>query len=278
MSREKKDTAEVLASPAVSSEVYDTDYYLHWCAGSENWVHSEGVQPDALYPGSLAKARLAEGDVLLDIGTGRGELVAVAVGMGARHAIGIEYSFDALELARKTVLAAGITPGAPEATVSLLAADSRQIPLNDNSVDLVTLLDVVEHLTVDELHRTLIEARRVLRPGGRVFAHTLPSRTIYNVTYRLQRLALPTRWRRWPADPRVELEHKMHVNEQSRASLGKALRRADFTKVSVERGQIVYAGFVPDEGARKLYPRLARFRLTAGLAIADLWAEGTAPS
>ena len=261
-----------LPPPAVSSAAYDGDYYSHSCAGYEQWVTSGGAQPDALYEGSLALARLSAGDVVVDIGAGRGELIAVAIAQGASRAIGIEYSASALDFARKTLEVAGV-----QGKAAVIAADSRQIPLPSGTADLVTMLDVVEHLTPSELHQTLLEAHRVLRPGGRVFAHTLPTRTIYNVTYRLQRLLVPGRRARWPADPRVEVERVMHVNEQTKSSLLRALKKAGFTSANVKRGQWIHDSFVPDARARRLYHRLAAHRLTAGLGIADLWAEAVRP-
>lgn len=259
-----------LEPPAVAAKVYDEDYYLHWCAGYEEWGDSGGSRPDALYEGSLTKARMRPGDVLVDLGTGRGELLAVAVSRGASRAVGVEYSHSALDFARKTLGASGA-----ESRAIVLAADTRRLPLPDAMADLVTMLDIVEHLTPPELHQTLLEARRVLRPGGRLFAHTTPTRTIYDVTYRIQRLAVPGRRRSWPVDPRVELERVMHVNEQTRGSLTRALRSAGFGNVNVERGEWIHDTFVPEGKPRHLYHRLARHRLTAWLAIADLWAEAT---
>jgi ubiquinone/menaquinone biosynthesis C-methylase UbiE len=259
----------VLAPPAVAPTVYDGDYYTRWCAGHDDWVQSSGAVADALYAGSLDRARLRPGEVLVDIGTGRGEALAVAVARGAAAAVGVAYSPSALGLARRTLQAAGV-----EGRAVVVGADARRLPLPDAVADLVTMLDVVEHLTPDELHHTLIEARRVLRPGGRVFAHTLPTRTVYQVTYRWQRLLVPGRRRRWPADPRVELERVMHVNEQTRRKLRRALLAAGFASVRVERGAWVHDSFVPDERARRLYHRLAAHRLTAPLGVADLWAEG----
>jgi hypothetical protein len=105
----------------------------------------------------------------------------------------------------------------------------------------------------------------------------MPTRTIYDVTYRFQRLAVPGRRRRWPADPRLELERVMHINEQTKTSLTRSLKRAGFSNVQVERGAWIHTDFVPQEEARQLYRRLAAHRLTAGLGIADLWAEATRP-
>jgi predicted SAM-dependent methyltransferase len=142
------------------------------------------------------------------------------------------------------------------------------------SFDLVTLLDVVEHLSHDELAATLREARRALRPGGRIFVHTFPTRTLYDVTYRLQRASRPARRERWPRNPRNQLERTMHINEQSLGSLRSALRAAGFANVKVFPGAWIYTDFVPDAAARRVYHRLARIPYLRRLAVADLWAEG----
>ncbi|HVT21947.1 MAG TPA: hypothetical protein VHE57_11225, partial [Mycobacteriales bacterium] len=110
-------------------------------------------------------------------------------------------------------------------------------------------------------------------PGGRLFAHTFPTRTIYDVTYRGMRLAARLAGRSWPADPRNDYEHRMHVNEQTRRSLRGALRKAGFTHPEVRFGEWVHADFVPSARARRAYERLARHRLTAPLGAADLWAD-----
>jgi cyclopropane fatty-acyl-phospholipid synthase-like methyltransferase len=264
--------AQTIPPPSVSASLYDTDYYSNWCAGFDEWNGSEGARPAALYQGSLQRARMRPGDVVVDLGTGRGELLAVAVEMGAACAIGVEYSLEALAFAQRTLAAHAMSGRAV-----VMAADTRRLPLRDSLADLVVMLDIVEHLSPAELHLTLTEARRVLRPGARVFVHTMPTRTIYDVTYRLQRLVVPGRRRRWPADPRREIEHLMHINEQTKTSLTRSLNRAGFSNVRVERGAWIHNDFVPQEKAKQLYQRLAAHRLTAGLGVADLWAEATCP-
>ena len=69
----------------------------------------------------------------------------------------------------------------------------------------------------------------------------------------------------------------MHVNEQTLGSMRRALRRAGFGDVRAEHGQWLHTAFVPSERARRLYPRLARRRLTAPLGACDLFAEGRRP-
>ncbi len=260
-----------LPDPVVPADAYDEAYYLQACMGYAEWAADPGAPIHGTYAYALQRAALAPGETLVDIGTGRGELLALAMQSGAGRAIGVEYSEAAVALAHRTLAAQGVQ-------AQVLLADARAVPLADDVADLVTLLDVVEHLSPDELDRALLEARRILRPGGRIVVHTFPNRLIYDVTYRWQRLAVPGRRRRWPADPRGELERSMHVNEQTRRSLRRALRQAGFGDLDVTYGAFIHDAIVPEQDARArtLVHRLTAHRLTQALGLADLWAAGVA--
>ncbi len=262
----------ILPPPTVPAAVYDEAYYLNACAGHAEWTASGGAKAAGIYHFALSRGSLEAGSVLVDIGCGRGELVAMAAERGAR-AIGIEYSSSAVSLAHRTLDAHGMSERA-----RVVEADARAIPLEDDSADLVTLLDVVEHLAPSELACTLGEAFRILRRGGGILIHTAPTRTLYEVTYRLQRMLSPGRRRSWPADPRNELERVMHVNEQTIGSLRAALRRAGFRHVRVEPGHWMHLEFLPDEGARRLYWRLASKRMLRRFGVADLIGEAKRPA
>lgn len=257
--------------PTVPSTVYDEDYFLEVCAGSTEWRRSRGTEIPGMYEGLIRAARVAAEEILVDVGTGRGELLVASIRAGAERAIGIEYSAAAMELARHTLSAHGVRDRA-----QVVVADARAVPLPARSADVVTLCDVVEHLTPDELSAALVEVRRLLKPGGRVFIHTFPTRTIYNTTYRTLRL-LSCRWRRWPRDPRCEYERRMHVNEQTIRSLRHALRRAGFDGVDVRPGEWIHVEFLPSTRARNIYRRLAAHRLTRRLAVANLFAIAFRP-
>ena len=189
------------------------------------------------------------------------------VSSGSRRiALGIEYSADALPLAQRTLDAHGVQDRA-----HVMLADARQLPFPDDSLDVITMLDVVEHLAPAELSACFREVARCLRPSGRLLIHTFPTTTIYDVTYRFQRNVAPWRRRTWPAEPRGELERRMHVNEQTPRRLARSLREAGLAP-KVGMGKWVYTDFVPSERARKTYHRLAKRRLTARFGIGNIWA------
>ena len=253
----------------VSPEVYDDDYYRSCCAGHEAWTASGGAAADGMYAGFLVRAGLRPGEVLVDLGCGRGELLAEAVARGAARAVGVEYAASAVALARQTLAARDVTDRA-----TVVAADVRAVPLPDASADLVTLLDVVEHLAPQEVAAALAEARRLLRPGGRVLVHTMPNRAIYSVTYPVLRAVLGRG--RWPADPRNDWERLMHVNEQTPAGLRRALTAAGFRDVHASVGDWVYADFVPPGAGRRAYSALAKVPGVRRWAVANVWGEGRA--
>ncbi|HVV75211.1 MAG TPA: class I SAM-dependent methyltransferase [Mycobacteriales bacterium] len=257
-----------LEPPRVSPDEYDESYYRTACAGHEEWVQSGGSGQAGIYKGVLRRSGLVPGMTVCDIGAGRGELISLAAEHGAKWAVGIEYSPAAAALATQSVTQRGV---ADRATVTI--ADARRLPLPDGCADLVFMIDVIEHLAPEELTATFAEAHRVLLPGGRLFAHTFPTRTIYDVTYRTMRWAARAAGRSWPADPRNDYEHRMHVNEQTRRRLRRSLRGVGFDQPGVSFGQWVYTDFVPSPRARSAYEMMARHRVTAPLAVADLWVD-----
>jgi len=240
-----------LPPPAVPPGLYDEAYYREVCGDAAAFAAGD---LGGIYAWAADTLALGAGRHLVDVGCGRGELLAQAVARGAR-ATGVEYSEDAAALARATA------PGA-----EVVLADARALPLPDACADACALLDVVEHLTAPELERCLAEVARVLRPGGRLLVHTMPQRRIYDWTYRALRLVA----RSWPADPRNEHEHAMHVGEQTRGSLRRALRAAGLRDVEVRYGEWVHDGFLPSWRARAWWRRAARVPPLRPLTVANL--------
>lgn len=253
-----------LTKPAVPPEAYDAAYYKVRCAGASEWSASGGTHVSGIYYGFLQRAQMRRGETVVDVGTGRGDLLVAAIELGAARVYGVEYAPSAIELAQQTLRAHHA--GCP---AEVIFADARSLPLGDGIADLVCLVDVVEHLTPPELHDALVEARRLLKPGGRIVVHTMPNRLIYTVTYRMLRLLAG--WRRWPADPRNDDERRMHVNELTARGLRRAFAAAGLD-AQVELGKWIYTDFVPAPRARRVYHALARLGPLAHLGVADLWA------
>jgi SAM-dependent methyltransferase len=154
----------------------------------------------------LAEAR--PGERVLDLGCGAGRFVAALRDAGA-DPVGVEVAEAALARARAV---------APGADLRLLEPDG-SIPLEHGSVDLVWCSEVLEHVA-DGAH-LLQEARRVLRPGGRLLV-TVP----YHGRVKAVAIALG----RFDAhyDPQGQ-----HLRFYTRRSLAESLRAAGLEPVSI---------------------------------------------
>jgi SAM-dependent methyltransferase len=135
---------------------------------------------------SQASWRTDADGLVLDAGCGTAKWPIYLRRLGYR-CVGVEISRDACAIGRR------IDPGVP-----LVSADGRRMPLATGSVDACLSLGVVEH---DEAgpHASLLELRRVLRPGGvlvlavpfnNLFRRLLVNRLTSLVTWRRRRLGM----------------------------------------------------------------------------------------
>ena len=108
-----------------------------------------------------ALIELKAGEVVVDLGSGGG----IDVLLSARHvgetgkAYGLDMTDEMLALARENQRQAGVS------NVEFLKGEIENIPLPDDSVDVV-ISNCVINLSADK-DRVLLEAFRVLKPGGR---------------------------------------------------------------------------------------------------------------
>jgi len=109
-----------------------------------------------------AIADLAEGEVVLDLGSGGGiDVILSARRVGATgRAYGLDMTDEMLELARRNAATAGVT------NVEFRKGHIEQIPLPDGAVDVV-ISNCVINLSTDKA-AVIAEAGRVLRAGGRL--------------------------------------------------------------------------------------------------------------
>ena len=96
-------------------------------------------------------------DIVIDLGCGSGRTLLWNRDLGA-EAIGIDISPFFSDEARRGV--------------NLLLGDLRRLPFADATFTKAWSLDVLEHLSPEALRGMLIEAARVLVPGGSLFVYT----------------------------------------------------------------------------------------------------------
>lgn len=131
-------------------------------AGETAGLPAEAVAASLGCGNPTALAQLNPGEIVLDLGSGGGIdvlLSAKRVGPTGK-AYGLDMTDEMLALARENQRKAGVE------NVEFLKGEMEQIPLPDNSVDVI-ISNCVINLSADK-DRVLAEAFRVLRPGGRL--------------------------------------------------------------------------------------------------------------
>jgi SAM-dependent methyltransferase len=97
---------------------------------------------------------------LLDIGCGRGRMLKLLASR-AHRAVGVDIDATARQLARAELMLAGLP------NCSLRQGDMHRLPFEDREFDTIILDDVLGES--GQPVRALVEAKRLLRPGGRLF-------------------------------------------------------------------------------------------------------------
>lgn len=208
---------------SIDSGRYDESYFLSACEGYREFISSEGRLLSRRLEQAFGAAHVAPGMKVLDVGCGRGEILRHCAERGV-DVYGVDYSAVATRIASDLA--------SDDGGAAVTMADAKILPFASGSFDRVLMFDLVEHLHPWELHRALAEARRVLRPQGRLIIHTAPNAWYDRYAYPLVRLVRTVigEGDRYPKDPRAitPVNLDVHVNEQSALSLRSALSRASF--------------------------------------------------
>lgn len=169
----------------------------------------------------VAVAELAEGETILDLGSGGGLdvlLSARRVGPTGK-AYGLDMTDEMLELARRNQADAGID------NAEFLRGHIEAIPLPDGSVDVV-LSNCVIGLSTDK-RAVFAEVHRVLRPGGRLAIADVVAETEVS--------------REQPAD--VESWVSCLAGVLTRSQYSATLASAGFAGISIDESHRVADGF-----------------------------------
>jgi len=103
---------------------------------------------------------------ILDAGCGLGGKPVYYEQNGAHQIVAFDIRFLSVKSARELVKEKNC------ANILLTQADSARLPYKSDYFDAVVSINVFEH--VDDIHSTLLECKRVLRPGGLMFLHFPP--------------------------------------------------------------------------------------------------------
>jgi ubiquinone/menaquinone biosynthesis C-methylase UbiE/Fe2+ or Zn2+ uptake regulation protein len=146
--------AKVRAERATEAQQYFSRYAAQWDDLRQMHVADDEVER-AIHEAVGTRSIPA----FLDIGTGTGRMLEL-LGPQSNHGIGVDLSREMLAIARTKLDAAGLHH------CGVQLGDLHDLPFGPNSFDLVAVHQVL-HL-LDDAPQALQEARRVLKPGGRL--------------------------------------------------------------------------------------------------------------
>jgi len=106
---------------------------------------------------------------VLDVACGTGYGVHYLVKKGARRAVGVDISIEAMNYAQDRF--------GEERRVSFICADGTKLPCVDNFFDVVISFETIEHIR--QYRRFLLECRRVLKENG-LFICSTPNRRVFS--------------------------------------------------------------------------------------------------
>jgi ubiquinone/menaquinone biosynthesis C-methylase UbiE len=114
---------------------------------------------------TLALARLAEGESVLDVGCGTGTLA-----IAAQSRVGTLGKVTGIDASAEMIARANKKAGKKGVEVNFQTAAAQSLPFQDAAFDVVLSTVMLHHLPDDARARCIREIRRVLRPGGRFLA------------------------------------------------------------------------------------------------------------
>jgi ubiquinone/menaquinone biosynthesis C-methylase UbiE len=194
--------------------IYDGEYYTKQCGGFETFLDSGGQELDDSRQRVLDLCKVDPSFSALDIGCGRGELVFALADLGLTYVEGIDLSEDAIHFAQQTCENKSF-----KGKVNVQLMSATQLEFADNTFDVAYMTDIVEHLSDENLKLAVSEAYRVLKPGGVLVIHTLPTVNFKLYGQYLMKYYMRLRGQDWWTPTSKEEISGGHINIHSRESL-----------------------------------------------------------
>ena len=153
---------------------------------------------------------------VLDIGCGPGSFAFVLSSIRPSCTIfGIDIAKGQIDFAEKNIL-----PIAKNSHFRIF--DGNNIPFDDSSYDVVTLIEVIEHLSLKTAGRLLEEAYRILRPSGKLIITTPNYASQWPVLEKILELLSPVKY------------GEQHISRFTKHSLCRVVEAERFTCEKIE--------------------------------------------
>lgn len=192
----------------------------------------------------------------LDIGCGAGTFISTLA--PERRSTGVDIAEAQIEYAKQHY--------GTESHRFICIDAMKELPFSENAFDVVTMVEIIEHLPMTENRRLLEEALRVLRPGGRIVLTTPNYASFWPILESIvNRLG------------DVSYEDQ-HISPFNRGKLTRLLEDAGFGRISVStfQGLSPFLAAVSWNGARRTHRLEGRF-LRAGMGFL-LLGQGEKPA
>jgi SAM-dependent methyltransferase len=127
-------------------------------------VGGDWEETRALLIGALILAGVREADSIVDVGCGSGRLAGAIANHFNGEYLGTDVVPELLDFARSQV---------ENNNFRFLPSDGVSVPAKSESANIVCFFSVFTHLPHEAIYTYLREARRILRPGGKIVASFL---------------------------------------------------------------------------------------------------------